>query len=139
MQIETLTAQVARIKELREKEAEAKMAKSVISQELEGAEKRMLEMLEEANLKSFKTPFGTVTMTTLQSVKLPQSPEDKAALYEYLRNMGMYDAVVKPNSQALNALWKEKFEEAQMSGATDFEMPGVSGVSINLNLSFRKA
>jgi hypothetical protein len=139
MQIEELNAQVARIKDLRDDEAKAALEKSAISKELEGAEKRMLEMLEEANLKSFKTPLGTVSMTTRQSVRLPQSDAERAALYEYLRSKDKYDLVVKPNSASLNSLWKEEFEEATTRGDVDYSMPGVEGVNITLNLSFRKA
>ena len=135
---EELNEQARKIAFLRAHESNAHQAKKVISDELEACEARMIEMLTESNLKTYKSEAGTATVVARSSVKLPQSPEDIAALAEYARSRHRYDQLFKPNSQSLNSFWREEFEEAQAKGASDYNMPGVGGVTLNLSLSFTK-
>lgn len=136
---EDLNFYVDKIAELRAQEAQLSMQKKVVTEELESVETRMLEMLMEAELKSYRAPMGLVSVSVRSSVKIPRDPEQVAILAKYLRDRNKYDLVFKPNSASLNALWKEEFEAAKEAGADDYNMPGIEGVTVTPNLSFRKA
>jgi Lon protease-like protein len=137
--VETLNQQAEIIDRLRTEEAQAQAVKKAISEQLEVAEKTMIELLVAADLKTYPAPAGKCTVTYRTSVKLPQTPEEKEALAEYCRAKGKYEMVFKPNSQSLNSFWKEEFDAAAEAGADDFQMPGVSGITITPNLSFTRS
>lgn len=132
-----LTGLVAKLADLRSKEDQASQAKKVITQELEATELRLLELLEQSGLKDFSCGSGKIYLSFRSSVKIPRTPEEIAALAEYLRAQGKYDMVFKPNSASLNSCWKEEFELAKERGELDFNMPGVAGVTLIPTLNFR--
>jgi hypothetical protein len=129
---------IEKIKELREKETEASRIKKDISTELEMLENLMIQNLNSQGLSSYRGKQGTVSITHRTSVKKPETDEDKAAFHNWLREQGLYDSLISVNSQSLNALYKNKFAEALEQGNTDFSIPGISGVTIQESLSFRK-
>jgi len=123
---------------LRSEEARMSLCKKEVSANLEIAEGKALEVLVASNLKSFKSAHGTVGVTVRTSVKTPKTLEEKAALFAYLKEIGMYDELVSVNSTTLNSLYKSKLEEAQAQGQDDFVLPGVGEPSISQIISFRK-
>lgn len=130
---------VSQIKELRGQEAQASAAKKAITTELEMAEEKMLKLLEDSDLKSYKAPEGLVSLSFFTSVKTPKTREDIEALAEYARSVGKYDFVFKPGSASVNSFYKEQLELAKEQGKDDFEVPGLKEVTIEPRLSFRTA
>lgn len=133
-----LNKQLELIAELRAKEAEAKAARDAITQELEQEESKMLEMLGQSDLTSYRGPAGMASISFRTSVKTPKTPEQRAAFFEYLKKVGVYDAMITVNSQTLNSFYKSQLEQAKEDGLEDFRLPGVDEVTINPILSFRK-
>jgi hypothetical protein len=136
--IEQMNEHVRLIADLRAKEAEISQHKKAVSEELELAEQKALSMLEESGMKSFKTPFGTVGVSYRTSVRTPKTEEDKQKLFVYLRERGL-ESMIGVNSMSLNSLYKAGLEQAIAEGKDDFELPGVTEVTMNPIISFRKA
>lgn len=136
--VEQLTRQCQKIADLRWEESQLSMTKKKITEELEIAEKEMLEMLTASNLKNFKSSAGLVSITHRTSVKTPKTEEDRQAFFEFLKSKGLYDSMISVNSATLNSFYKAEFEEAKERGDDDFEIPGIKEVTIDQNLSFRR-
>lgn len=136
---EQLNEACATLAELRDKEREIADLKKEATSAVDHQEMRIREMLKESDLKSYKSPVGLVSLTYRTSVKVPKTPEDIQALKKYLDEIGKTDQVLKPNSQALNALYKEEFEIAMELGRDTFEIPGINEVTMDENLSFRRS
>lgn len=136
--LDEMNKQCAMIADLRSKEAEAKMAAKAVTEQLEIAEFKMLEMLQQEGMSSYKSPFGTVSLSARTSVKIPADPESKKTFFEWLEQEGIYDNMVSVNSQKLNALYKARFEQAIEEGNTEFKIPGIGEPVITPQLSFRK-
>lgn len=102
-------------------------------------EKKILECLEQMGRTSYKGKVGTVSITHRTSFRLPASPEEKEAYFNYLRDKGMYDSMISVNSQKHNSFCKAEMEIAEAEGrGLDFKIPGVLEPTINKTLSFRK-
>lgn len=136
--VDQLTRQCQKIADLRWEESQLSMTKKKVTEELELAEKEMLEMLNQSGLKNFKSPVGTVSISHRTSVKTPKTEEDRQAFFEYLKSKGLYDTMISVNSATLNSFYKAEFEEAKERGDDDFEIPGIKEVTIDQNLSFRR-
>ena len=136
--IETMNKQISLVAELRSQEAEASMKKKVITDQLEIEEGRMLDMLTESNLKNYRGPDGMAAISLRTSVRLPQTDEDKAKFYEHLKELGLYESMISVNSQKLNSFYKAQLEQALEEGRADFQVPGITEVTMTPILSFRK-
>lgn len=124
---------------LRTEEKAAGDVKRAITEKLEAAEYQMITWLVESNLKNYRSEAGLVSLAYRTSVKTPKMPEEKAKFYEYLREKGLYEAMISVNSATLNAFYKEQFALATEAGNSDFAIPGITEVTIDPILSFRKA
>lgn len=136
--MDEINAQISKIADLRVKEAAAAQAKKMVLDELEVAENKMIEMLIACNMKSHRGPDGMAVISYKTSVKTPKTPEHRAAFFAYLKEQGLYDAMISVNSQTLNSLYKEGLEQAKNDGKDDYQIPGITEVTINPSLSFRK-
>ncbi len=134
-----MNKQVLKIGELRSDEEDASRVKKEISDQLEIEEKRMMEMLQDSGMTSYKSPVGQVVLAYRTSVKTPKLPEEKAALFAWLEEQGLYDAMVSVNSKTLNSLYNAKIEEAKERGDADFVLPGCDGVTITPQLRFKRS
>lgn len=134
-----LNALIDRIANLRAQEEEASRVKKEINELLEIEEARMIEMLASNQLTSYKGPGGKVVLAYRTSVRVPKEGNDKAALFEWLREKGLYDQLVSVNSQTLNSLYKSELDEAKERGETDFAIPGLRDVTMTPQLRFTRA
>ncbi len=137
--VDDMRAQVARIAELRSLENEINLTKKSLTAQLDEAEGRMLSMLEESQLKNFKSDVGLVSASYRKSVQTPKTPEDRSSFFEYLKVKGLFDQMITVHSATLNSFYKTEFDEAAARGDDDFKIPGISGETITPILSFRKA
>jgi len=134
-----LNAQAELISALRSEESMKGQEKKAVSEKLEAAENAMLFMLEQCNLTTYKSPFGTVTRKYRKSVKIPRTEEDRAAFFQYLKDKGLFDSYIGVDSRKLTSLYNEEFEAAVASGNSDWEMPGIHEVTITPILSLTRA
>lgn len=136
--VDDLRAQVARIAELRDFSKEIGNTKKLNDEILDEEERKMLAMLEEANLKSFRSELGLVSASHRKSVATPKTPEDRDAFRKYLESVGMFETMWSVNSQTLNSYYKTEFEKAVEKGEEDFSLPGISGETITPILMFKR-
>ena len=139
MDIETLNQQVKLILDLRTEEARISNEKKAITEKLDEAESKMREILEQAGMTSYKSPFGTTSISYRTSVKTPKTAEDRAKFFEHLKKLGLYDNMVTVNSQTLNSFYKSELEQAKERGDSDFEIPGLTEVTLSPILMFRRS
>lgn len=130
-----LAEEIAR---LRSEEDEASDKKKAITAKLEAAENKMVELLITNNLKNYRAPAGLASLSFRTSVKTPKTPEQKTLFFEYLRKTGRYDDMVSVNSQTLNSFYKEQLELAKERGEDDVQIPGITEITVNPNLSFKR-
>lgn len=105
----------------------------------EGAEeirRKILGVLAESGLKSFKAGKGTVTAATRFGVKFPKDPDVKEQLRQYLTEKQAFDGMWSINHQTLNSWYKAKVEEAQGAGEY-LDVPGLEPTSDTI-LQFRR-
>lgn len=119
---------------------EKKLETKVIADEADALERKLMAYLEENNRTSYKSPNGTVSIMHKWRVNLPATDEDKAALFEHLRERGLFERYATVNSNSLNSLFLQDWETAKERGeGMEFKMPGVGEAKLNKVLSFRKA
>jgi len=87
---------------------------------------------------NYQSAFGLVEMRSRLSVKVPQSVEDKKALFAYLDGKGAelgweYFSI---NSQRLNSMYKQESEIAKEEGR-DCKIPGVVDASEFSTIHFK--
>ena len=136
--VKDLEVQMARVRELRDLEAKAAEAKKEIMSQLEQEESRMLALLTECDLDSFKCKFGMVYKSYRDSIRTPKTPEDKQALFDFLKKLGVFDDMISVNSMTLLSFWKEQMQLARDRGDEEFKVPGINEVTTNEILNFRK-
>lgn len=125
------------IAQLRDDEKAAAEAKSAISARLEAKETRVIELLLENGINSYKAPDGTLSLSFRTSAKLPVG-EAKTAFFDYLRSIARFDELVSISSATYVAFVKEQYELAKEAGRDEPKIPGVTEVKISPNLSFRR-
>lgn len=107
-----------------------------LDEQAEEIRQRILGVLGEAGLKTFKAPMGTVTAAVRTSVKFPKDPEVKEALREYLLAKEAFDGMWSINSATLNSWFKAEKEVAEAEGRY-LDIPGLEPTSDTI-LQFRK-
>lgn len=137
--LEQMEQLAARIAELRAKEAEASAAKKLISEELDKAEAKMLEALTQNDMRQYRSKVGLVSLGFFTSVKTPKLDSDKKAFFDYLKSLGLYDQMISVNSTTLNSFYRSKQEEAVAAGNDGFAIPGITEVTVEPRLLFRRS
>lgn len=131
------------VKSLVDQRAETARVKSLHSAEVkkeEDLELKILEVLKEEGKDSYKSEFGTVSISHRTSFKVPQSPEDRVLFFNYLKDKGVFDNLITVNSATLNSFCKVELEQAIEKGeALDFAIPGILPPTVGEIISFRKA
>lgn len=107
--------------------------------ELARLQGKVVQYLKELNRDNYKSPHGTVSVKQNWRVNLPQTDEDKKALFEHLRERGIFDRYATVNSQSLNSLYMADWAAATQEGrGMDFRMPGIGEPKLFEALSYRK-
>lgn len=123
----------------REVVAELSAAKKREDEVLEKLELKVLEILKALGKTSYQSNIGTVGLAYRQSVKLPQTPADREAFFDYLKAMGVYDTMIGVNSNTLNRFYKDEFEKAKERGDFDFSIPGIGEPTMTEIFSLKKS
>lgn len=145
---EAMTAQVtvAQLEELsqaiaaqREACDMAEQVKKAENKKLDDLEKKMMGLLNTAGKLNYHSNVGTISITTRESVRLPQTMEEKMAFFDYLKSKGIFEEMVSVHSATLNSFYKTEKELAAERGELVFSLPGIGEPSRQEILSFRKA
>lgn len=132
---------VTKLKELKLAYDESNAIKKTKYDEYKAQEARVIEAMEQAGKSTYICEgVGRVTRVEKMAVRVPATPEQKTAFFNWLReNMGedvatQYTSV---NSQALNALYNQLMEEYAARGEV-LDIDGLETPITRVELSFRK-
>ncbi len=103
----------------------------------------LMEMLKATGKSKYQVDgCGTATLKEKLKVRTPKDVTDKAALFAWLKeNHGDIGAtaLMSVNSNTLNKIFNDAFDEAKENGTADtFEIPGLGQGEVEHTLSFRK-
>jgi hypothetical protein len=108
-----------------------------LREDSEKYEQELQRILEHFGKKNWKTPSGTIELRERSSVKVPDSPEDKKALFEWMQSKGIFWRYANVNSQSLNALYRSEAEIAATEGK-EFTLPGVGAPTVFTQIAVKK-
>jgi len=127
-----------KLADLREDKARLNAQLKEINEAEATIEAKILTFLDEAGLQSFDGARGKVSVVNRFTVKVPQSIDDKQALFKYLQARKIFYELVSVNSQTLNSFYKQEMEIAKGEGNIDFKIPGIGEPGVKQSISFRK-
>ncbi len=106
-------------------------------QELQG---KAVVALKERGESSYKTQYGTVSIMERWRVNLPQTDEDKKAMFGWFETQGTFWQYATINSNSLNSIYMKEWEAAKERGeGMTFKFPGLGDAKLHETLSMRKA
>lgn len=127
-ELDKLLAEYTRVEEEKEQLALQVTEKN---KELSRIEFRVTAFLEELGRQKFESPIAKCEIKEEWRVNMPADDVAKAALFQHLRERGIFDAYATVNSQSLNALYRKDLAEAEARGeAMTFTMPGIEAPKI---------
>jgi len=131
-------------RQLAEKRLDVEEKKKPYSQayaELEELEQKIAGMLKELGKDSYKSEFGTISRVTSWRFNLPQTPEAKAAYFEFLKQKGIFEQMATVNANTHNSFCLEEWNAAKQRDpmeALNFRIPGIEEAKTRETISFRK-
>lgn len=134
-EVENLCAAIAAQREVI---ADISSTRKEAEKKLDELELKMLAVLEQMGKTSYQSNVGTVYISPRTAVKMPASPEDREAFFNYLREKGIFESMITVHSQTLNSYYKEAFEEAVQNGDDGFHIPGLGEPVLSQSIGLRK-
>lgn len=103
-------------------------AQNKILAQLEG---KAVAYLKELGREKYQSPYGTISVAERWTWKQPQTPEQREAFFNYLRDKGVFDNMISVHAQTLNSFCNSEWDEAKKAGAGfDFRVPGLPEPSL---------
>jgi transcriptional regulator of heat shock response len=137
--LEALTDACKTLADIREAKRKLEDEIKKYDERQKGLEAKVLEYLTQYGLPSFKFSGGTVSVTNRKSVKQPETLEDKAKFFDYLKDQGVFMELVSVNSRTLTSWASKEIEARETQGEYGFEIPGLKAPEIFKTISLRKA
>jgi hypothetical protein len=106
-----------------------------VNETIDEVKAKLMGILQDANLKTFKSNWGTITVAERFTVKFPKDDEGKKALKDYLQEKNIFDQMWGINYQSLNSWYKNEVEAAKQAGEY-IDVPSLEP-SVDYYLSFR--
>lgn len=97
-------------------------------------ESRAGTYLEALGRDGYESPDGVIEKKADWHVNMPPTPEDKALLFGFLHDVGLFEQYATVNSKALNSLYMAEWSAAKKEDPTMevlFSMPGVPSPTLN--------
>ncbi len=130
---------VAKIFEKRKEIEAAELVTSKLNIELAKMKQDCVVYLKELGRENYKSPYGSISVQQKWRVNMPQTDAEKQALFEWMREKGIYDKYATVNSASLNSLWNAEREAAAKRGELmEFEIPGLGAGKLFEDLGMRK-
>jgi hypothetical protein len=123
---------------LREKKDEVEEFLKNGNIEIKNCESQILKYMEEFGMPQVKGEFGTISIKKNKSVSQPQTPEDKEAFFDYLREQGIFEDMVSVNSRTLSSWASKEIEAKEKEGVFGWTPPGLNPPTEFKSLSVRK-
>lgn len=122
---DTIGIQTAKVAALKKQKEDIEAQEKYISGKFHAECEILLKMLEASELNSINAHGYTFYINSSMSVTTPKSYEDKQALFNFLKERGIFDDYISVNSKSLNSLYNKLAEEALENGIIEFSMPGI--------------
>lgn len=126
--VEQFDAHVNKMAEVRAKLTAAARVKADLEIEFSKLSEQAFQYLKALGRKNYPTPFGTVYLAKMVSLKGPQTDADKAALFAWMREQGIFEKYASVNVNSLKSLYMAEIERASRedpTAALTFAIPGV--------------
>lgn len=130
---------IEKIKANRDQKEKLDEQLSELAREKETLEVKLIEYLKDSGMTSFKGPHGQAIITKRKRVSQPATPEDKAAFFDYLKEQGLFEAMVSVNSNTLSSWAVTEIESKKKEGIFGWVPPGLKEPSEYESISLRKA
>ncbi len=123
----------------KEEEIEAKERElSELNKDLFRLEALGTQYLQGLKRTEYESPAGKVKIVQKWRVNMPDGELNKKALFEHLRERGIFDKYATVNSNSLNALYMSDWEAAKERGeGITFSMPGIGAPKLHEKFDFK--
>ena len=122
----------AELHDLLKEAADLKIECSKLSADLDAKKERLTSILnttrttlEAQGMDSVRAHGYLFYKKTKISVQTPKTPEEKQALFEWLKERGLFVEMVSVNSATLNSFFNSEADKAAEKGNFEFRIPGV--------------
>ncbi len=108
------------------------------SEEVSALEYKILGIMKENALPTFKGEFGSISIKHNRSVSQPENFEEKLKFFGYLKEQGIFEEMVAVNSRTLSSWASKEIEEREKKGVFGWVPPGLKAPTEHQSLSLRK-
>lgn len=84
---------------------------SGLQKEKQAIEFKLIEIMKELSLDKFDGKFGKIQLREVNYVTLPQTEEQQAEFFNYLKSTDQFDMLASIHHQKLQSWYKNKIEE----------------------------
>lgn len=109
-----------------------------LNKSLKKQEGKLIEIIRECGLESFKCEHGTISVWEKATFATPKEAADRSAFFDYLREKNVFDDMVSVNYNTLNAWAEKEYESAKEKGDLTFAIPGLGAPTVTPMLSKTK-
>ena len=99
---------------------------------------KILAQLEANNMTQHRGEFGLIHVTKRAQVAQPETMQDKAQFFDYLRERGIFMDLVSVNSNTLKSWVNEQMENQAQAGNFTFSIPGLKPPTSYKTIGLRK-
>ena len=107
--------------------------------EIGKVEQKLIEYLKDSGMTSHKANGVMVVLSKRKSVNQPATPEDKEALFNYLREKGEFDGMISINANTLASWAVREIEAKKEAGIFGWLPPGLKEPNERDTITVRKA
>jgi hypothetical protein len=138
LSVSDLTALCQKYSDLKDKKSELEDLASEVGKELSALQEQIIEEFVSHEMPRLDGPFGTLSVVNSSTYRQPDTLDDKLKLFEYLKEQGLYEAMVKVDSRTLSSWATKEVEAKEREGIVGFTPPGLSAPHSFMKLSLRK-
>lgn len=107
---------------------------SELNEQLAPLTKELIEIMEAMEISRFEGSKGKINLLKIDYVNNPQTEEDKAAFFKWLKEKNLFEDMVSVHHQKLNSFYKSQLEESIEKG----EPLNIPGLEPKQRLEIRK-
>jgi hypothetical protein len=138
MTMDDMSAMCAKFSELKQAKSDLEDQASELGKQIASLQEQIIEKFVEYEIPRFEGPFGTLSVVASSTFKQPETTEEKLKLFEYLKEQGLYEEMVKVDSRTLSSWATKEVEAKERDGIMGFIPPGLAQPHQFMKLSLRK-
>lgn len=136
--VKHLTGLCEKLVKARESKEELSEQLKVVEESIHRLEAKILTIMKENVLPSFKSDFGSISIRTVRTVAQPENLEKKLEFFEYLKDLGVFEQMVSVNSRTLSSWANREIEAKEQEGVFGWAPPGLKKPNEYQALTLRK-